>query len=210
VTEIPGTTRDTIEEYLDIHGMPVRLIDTAGIRDNAETVEELGIQRARNRINEADLVLFMLDGSRGISTEDMKLYTSVCHKPLLIIVNKIDLCATRADVAAVLDSEAPVVHISASTQQGIDELKEAIFTRVASGAEQWEEHGCAPNIRHKHALSKAYEACRRLKAALAAGLTSDLIAVDLQECLDQLGDIVGETTTEDILDVIFEQFCLGK
>ena len=210
VTEIPGTTRDTIEEYLDIHGMPVRLIDTAGIRDNAETVEELGIQRARNRINEADLVLFMLDGSRGISTDDLKLYAAVCHKPLLIIVNKIDLCATRADVAAVLDSEAPVVHISASTQQGIDELKEAIFTRVASGAEQWEEHGCAPNIRHKHALSKAYEACRRLKAALAAGLTSDLIAVDLQECLDQLGDIVGETTTEDILDVIFEQFCLGK
>ena len=93
---------------------------------------------------------------------------------------------------------------------GIDELKQAIFRRVASGAEQWEENGCAPNIRHKLALQKAHEACTRVQDALTSGLTSDLLAIDIQECLDQLSDIVGETTTEDILDVIFEQFCLGK
>jgi len=210
VTEIPGTTRDTIEEYLDVHGMPVRLIDTAGIRDNAEKVEELGIQRARNLINEADLVLFMLDAARGISEGDLQLYKTVCHKPLLIVVNKVDLGPACDDFVAPLSTGAPVVHISASRQQGIDELKDALFQRVAAGSEQWEEQGCAPNIRHKQALLRAHQACERIEAAFAAGVTSDLVAVDLQECLDQLGEIVGETTTEDILDVIFEQFCLGK
>lgn len=210
VTEIPGTTRDTIEEYLDINGMPVRLIDTAGIRDNAEKVEELGIQRARNQINEADLVLFMLDSARGISADDLKLYRAVCHKPMLILVNKIDLGDVEPGFTAQLQSAAPVVYLSASRQVGIDALKQAIFARVASGAEQWEEKGCAPNIRHKQALLKAHEACMRVQESLRFGFTSDLVAVDLQECLDQLGEIVGETTTEDILDVIFEQFCLGK
>jgi len=212
VTEIPGTTRDTIEEYLDVHGMPVRLIDTAGIRDNAEKVEEMGIQRARNLINEADLVLFMLDAARGIAEGDLQLYRTVCHKPMLIVVNKVDLGTVGDDFVAPLGpgTGAPVVHISASRQQGIDELKDALFHRVAAGAEQWEEQGCAPNIRHKQALLRAHQACERIEEALATGVTSDLVAVDLQECLDQLGEIVGETTTEDILDVIFEQFCLGK
>lgn len=210
VTEIPGTTRDTIEECLDVHGVPVRLIDTAGIRDNAEKVEEMGIQRAKSLMNEADLVLFMLDGARQISDEDLKLYKAVSHKPMLIVVNKIDLNQVDAHFTDPLQASAPVVHISAGKQQGIDDLKDAIFRRVATGSDQWEEQGCAPNIRHKQALLKAHAACLRVKEAFQSCITSDLIAVDLQECLDQLGDIVGETTTEDILDVIFEQFCLGK
>ena len=158
VTEIPGTTRDTIEEYLDVHGMPVRLIDTAGIRDNAGKVEEMGIQRAKSLINEADLVLFMLDGSRDVSAEDVKLYTAVSHKPMLVVVNKIDLNKVDEHFIDPLQTNAPVVHISAGKQLGIDELKDAIFRRVASGADQWEEQGCAPNVRHKHALLKAHGA----------------------------------------------------
>lgn len=210
VTEIPGTTRDTIEEYLDIHGMPVRLVDTAGIRDKAEEVEKLGIQRAKDLINEADLVLFMLDGSRDITDADINLFRSVTHKPLLIVINKVDLVDIENDFSGQLQTDEPFVSISARQQTGIDDLKEAIFMRVASGAEQWEEEGCAPNLRHKKALESASEASLRVLDALQGGLTTDLIAVDLQECLDQLSDIVGETTTEDILDVIFEQFCLGK
>lgn len=210
VTEIPGTTRDTIEEYIDINGMPVRLIDTAGIREDAEKVEELGIKRAKALINDADLVLFMIDGSRPLSREDITLFASVRHKPMLIVLNKIDVMSEQPDFASELQADVPVVHISARKQIGISDLKTGIFSRVTGGADQWEERGCAPNIRHKHALLLANEACNRLEIALQTGLTSDLIAVDLQECLDQLGDIVGETTTEDILDVIFEQFCLGK
>lgn len=210
VTEIPGTTRDTIEEYIDIHGMPVRLVDTAGIREEAEQVEVLGIRRAKSLINEADLVLFMLDGGRSISDADLNLFAEVKHKPLIVVVNKTDIAVDVESAIEGVEFDGPRVQISAMTQTGIDELKDTIFSRVAEGAEQWEEGGCAPNLRHKAALVRAYEASLRIKDALLAGLTTDLIAVDLQDCLDHLGDIVGETTTEDILDVIFEQFCLGK
>ncbi len=210
VTEIPGTTRDTIEEYIDVHGMPVRIVDTAGIRDEAEQVEELGIKRAKNLINEADLVLFMVDGERGIESEDIKLFESVNHKPLVLVLNKTDIAENEPADIAELEGGFPVIEISAKEQTGIDDLKEAIFARVTGGKEQWEEESCAPNVRHKRALQQACEASKRIDEALALSLTTDLIAVDLQECLDQLGAIVGETTTEDILDVIFEQFCLGK
>lgn len=210
VTAIPGTTRDSIEEIVDIHGMPVRIIDTAGIRDDAGEVEELGIQRARDLINKADLILFMIDGSRELTDGDRKLYTQVKHKPLLPVINKIDLCDNLVPDLSSLLNIGHYVTISAREQTGIEQLKQAIFASVTSGNEQWEEGGCAPNVRHKQALIKTVEAVERVRFSLESGLTNDLIAIDLQECLDYLAEIVGETTTEDILDVIFEQFCLGK
>lgn len=213
VTAIPGTTRDSIEEIIDIHGMPVRIIDTAGIRDDAGEVEELGIRRARDLINKADLILFLLDGSRQLTDGDRALYEQVKHKPVLPVINKIDLCDSSVCMVPDLSPFTGIgacVHISAKEQTGIEQLKQAVFSAVTSGNDQWEEGGCAPNIRHKQALLAAVEACDRVKISLQDGLTNDLIAVDLQECLDYLADIVGETTTEDILDVIFEQFCLGK
>lgn len=210
VTAIPGTTRDSIEEIVDIYGMPVRVIDTAGIRDNAGEVEELGIQRARDLINKADLILFMIDGSRELTDEDRKLYAQVKHKPLLPVLNKIDLGREHLASLSSLIDIGHYVKISAREQIGIDQLKQAIFASVTSGNEQWEEGGCAPNVRHKQALIAAVKAAGQVKISLEAGLTNDLIAVDLQECLSCLTEIVGETTTEEILDVIFEQFCLGK
>ena len=213
VTAIPGTTRDSIEEVIDINGMPVRIIDTAGIRDDSGEVEELGIRRARDLINKADLILFLLDGSRPLTDGDRALYEQVKHKPVLPVINKIDLC--DKSVCAVPEFSAftgigECVYISAKEQTGIEKLKNAVFAAVTSGSEQWEEGGCAPNVRHKQALIRAVDACDRIKLSLESGLTNDLIAVDLQDCLDYLAEIVGETTTEDILDVIFEQFCLGK
>ncbi len=211
VTEIPGTTRDSIEEYVDICGMPVRLIDTAGIREEAgEVVEELGIQRARELINMADLVLFMVDGSRLLEDGDIALYQSVSHKPVLVVINKIDIAESDDIDLKKLSKDCRSVSVSAREQYNIDVLKDQIFKTITAGTDQWEEGGCAPNLRHKLALGKALDACRRAIDTLSAGLTIDLIAVDLQDCLDHLGDIVGVTTTEDILDVIFEQFCLGK
>ncbi|KJR99523.1 MAG: tRNA modification GTPase [Desulfobulbaceae bacterium BRH_c16a] len=210
VTAIPGTTRDSIEEIVDIMGVPVRLIDTAGIREDAGEVEVLGIQRARELINSADAVLFLIDGARALSEGDQRLYAQVCHKPVIPVINKIDICDGNLPDLSSLSGIGPCVAISAREQVGIEELKQAIFSAITSGREQWEEGGCAPNIRHKRALLAASEACAQVLAALRAGLTNDLIAVDLQECLLCLAEIVGETTTEDILDVIFEQFCLGK
>lgn len=211
VTEVPGTTRDSIEEHVDIGGMPVRLADTAGIRENAEEVEELGIQRARKLINQADVILFMIDGADGVCEEDQLLFATVSHKPTIILANKMDLLPERGEVdLSFFPEAAPKVLLSAKEQLGLEELRDTLFAAVTGGKDQWQEEGCAPNLRHKNSLVKARAACTRIVEALEVGLTSDLIAVDLQECLDQLGDIVGETTTEDILDVIFEQFCLGK
>ncbi len=210
VTSIPGTTRDSIEEIVDIKGMPVRIIDTAGIRENAEEVEELGIQRARNLINTADLIIFLIDGSRELTDEDRTLYDQLKHKRLLPVVNKIDLCVSSLPDLASLPGICECIKISARQQTGLDTLKQAVFEMCSSGNDQWEESGCAPNVRHKQALIEAVEACDRAMLSLKEGLTNDLIAVDLQGCLEYLADIVGETTTEDILDVIFEQFCLGK
>lgn len=210
VTSIPGTTRDSIEEVVDIKGIPVRIIDTAGIRDNAGEVEELGIQRARDLINKADLILFLIDGSRELIDGDRTLYGQVKHKPVLPVINKIDLCGNPIPDFSSISSIGKCVKISAREQTGIERLKQAVFDAVISGDEQWEEGGCAPNVRHKQALIGAVEACDQVLLSLKGGLTNDLIAVDLQGCLDYLAEIVGETTTEDVLDVIFEQFCLGK
>lgn len=212
VTAIPGTTRDTIEEYLDINGVPVRIVDTAGFRQDADEVEALGIERARKQIDQADLVLFMLDAARGVEEGDEQLFVTVSHKPLLLLANKADIAERQSSVEqfAAKNEDIPFVRISAKQQQNIDVLKDAIFDTVIAGKDQWQEEGCAPNIRHKDALQRAMEAAVRLQEGLRMSITSDLLAIDLQECLDQLNAIVGETTTEDVLDVIFEQFCLGK
>ncbi len=216
VTAVEGTTRDFIEEYIDIMGLPVRIVDTAGIRDEAGEVEALGIERARERINSADLVLFMVDGSREVLAQEYRLYEDLAHKPILGLVNKADLVSM--DEEALIKShlsfvakDVPCLTLSAKTEKGIDELRLAIFQAVTGGREQWEEDGCAPNLRHQESLNRVLDAAERIIVGIEQGyLSNDLLAVDIQECLDQLGNIVGETTTEDVLDIIFEQFCLGK
>lgn len=211
VTSIPGTTRDSIEEHIDIMGMPVRLADTAGIRDGADEVEELGIQRARRLINQSDIVLFMIDGAKQLTDEDCRLFNTVSQKPVIILINKIDLVAKdqRRDFAF-FDTTLPQLRISAKEHSGMEKLKQLVFATATGGKDQWQEESCAPNVRHKKSLQKGFTAYERVREGMSNGLPTDLLAVDLQDCLDHLGDIVGETTTEDILDVIFQQFCLGK
>ena len=209
VTAVPGTTRDTIEEYVDINGIPVRIVDTAGIRENAEEVEQLGINRARDHINRADLVLFLVDGARELLDDDRVLFEKVSHKPLITLVNKCDL-EEHIDREADHHIFTDALSISALNQDGIAELKNAIFLRVTGGKEQWQEEGCAPNLRHKAAMERALTASLAICNGIESGLTSDLITIDILDCLDHLSEIIGETTTEDVLDVIFEQFCLGK
>ncbi|MGL1930762.1 MAG: tRNA uridine-5-carboxymethylaminomethyl(34) synthesis GTPase MnmE [Desulfotalea sp.] len=214
VTSIAGTTRDSIEEMVDILGMPVRIVDTAGIRNKVGEVEALGIKRAKELINSADLVLFMLDSSVKSSEVEVALYEELAHKPMLVVLNKADLLS--GDIkdeknTDFIEDAVGKIKISAKEQNGIDELKKAIFTAVTGSDKQYEEDGCAPNLRHKASLAAAVVAIKRMLGDIDAGIqSSDLLAVDMQECLDHLGDIIGATSTEDILDVIFEQFCLGK
>lgn len=211
VTAIPGTTRDTIEELIDVKGIPMRIVDTAGIRDNVGGVEELGIRRARRQMEQADLVLFLVDLEAGVSDADRRLFAGIQHKPVIMVANKIDLRPERLPELTEFEGRSLArVGISAQKQMGIEALKQAIFAAVTGGKGQWEEEGCAPNLRHKQALIRASAASERVLNGLRMQATCDLLAVDLQECLGELDAILGVTTTEDILDSIFQQFCLGK
>ncbi len=212
VTEIPGTTRDTIEEYLDIGGIPIRLVDTAGIREAAEAVEEIGIRRARQKLEEAELVLLVLDASAGVQEADRNLFAVTAGKKIVMVVNKID----QAEDGILDDCErffpgVPLAATSAKTGEGIAALEEVLKAVLIGEAAGLHEAGRpAPNARHVAALSRAVAALLRVEEGLAQALAPDLLAIDLQEALDHLGDIVGETTTDDVLDMIFAKFCIGK
>jgi tRNA modification GTPase len=212
VTPVPGTTRDTIEEIISIKGVPARLVDTAGIRPAVEPVEELGIQRARQKVREADLVLFMVDVSAPLSAEDLELYASLGDAPRIVVLNKIDLAA-QGDLAALGEhfSDARTVLISARNHTGLPGLYDAVYSHImGDAAEVREREACAPNFRHRAVLEETLAACSRLRQALAAGITVDLVAVEVQAALGCLGDIVGLTTTDEVLDKIFAEFCIGK
>lgn len=210
VTAIPGTTRDTIEEILNIRGMPVRIVDTAGIRDHAEQVEEIGIERARQKLLAADLVLFLIDASEGITEHDRSLYQSIAGKPLLLVLNKIDAGGMDPHQCVAEFGNHQCVAVSATQHKGITELEQEIFQLVTKG-QKWDPgHSCVPNVRQRSALKKALDSTKLITAGLENGMSADLLAIDAQSALDHLGDIIGETTTEDVLDMIFDQFCIGK
>ena len=224
VTEIPGTTRDTIEELIAVHGIPVHLIDTAGIRDHEDAVEELGIERARQKMREADLVLFVVDASQGLSAIDRSLYASLDDRKRIVILNKMD----KIDVAdnartgehtskglfqelSSFFGAVPQVRTAAKKGVGIPELRETIYQTIIGEEEEMSERiSCAPNLRHKMILEKTLAACSHVKETLLIGSPADLLAVDLRAALDHLADIVGLTTPDDVLDVLFSRFCLGK
>ena len=211
VTSVPGTTRDTIEEYITIKGVPVRLVDTAGIRDDAGTVEEMGIQRARSKLADADLVLLMLDGSRPLTAADYDLYGLVEKRDPLLVINKIDDEDEKpaSEFLSVFPGRTRLV-ISAKKRLGLTALQEAIYTRLTGEEAVWDGKTCAPNTRHRAIFEKTLKACNRLRRDLEEELPLDLAAVELQAGLDYLADIVGLTTPEDVLDTIFAKFCLGK
>lgn len=212
VTPVPGTTRDTIEEIISINGVPARIVDTAGIRAAAESVEELGIERARKKVREADLVLFMVDASAPLSEQDFELYRSLARTERVVVLNKID----AADQHTVAEKEeafagAHIVKISARHHAGLADLQDTVYKLImGNGSALQEREPCAPNIRHRAVLQEALASCSRVREALLAGLTMDLVAVEVQGALDCLGDIVGLTTPDDVLDKIFAEFCIGK
>lgn len=211
VTPLPGTTRDTIEESIVIDGIPVHLVDTAGIRAHNDVVEELGMERARRKMDAADLVLFLIDASQPLTERDLELYTTIEGKQHIVVFNKTDR-STEKELLGLhgkFDHETRV-EISAKENVGIDTLREGIFKAVLTDEKAAEVGLCAPNVRHLAALQKTADACQRLLVAISEGAPCDLLAVDAQDGLDYLGDIVGLTTPEDVLDAIFNEFCIGK
>lgn len=208
VTPLPGTTRDTIEEHLSLGGIPLRLVDTAGVRETSDLIEAEGVRRAREKITGADLILFVVDGSRGLTPDDRFALELCAGQRLLLVVNKSDLGVhpLGAELSALQR-----VEISAHTGEGLDALRQAIigFFRAEDG----HEGGDTPLLsdrRHREALFLARQALERFESAVAQNYSVEFLAVELREALQALGLITGETTPDDILERIFSRFCIGK
>jgi tRNA modification GTPase len=209
VTPIPGTTRDTLSEVFSINGIPVELIDTAGIRETDDLVEKLGVERTRTAIADADFVAGIVEANHPPTAEEVQFFSEL---PIhLLVINKCDLgLAITEETIQKLSRGYPSTKVSALTGQGIDELRDSLHTAVTSGAEASAEGGIITNERHYHALEKSLTALQQAKQDLSAGLTEEVVLVHLHESLRRLGIITGETLISDIINQIFSTFCIGK
>jgi tRNA modification GTPase len=209
VTAIPGTTRDTLEETVNVGGIPLVLVDTAGIRAQvADEVERIGVERSQAALQRAEVALMVVDGSSPLEASDWQIAGLVGQKPALVVVNKSDL--TPADVPATLLPNAPRLNISALKQQGIDTLEQTLADTILGGAVTLADTPLVSNPRHKALLQQAVGHTRAAIAGQEAGLSVDLVAIDVRAAVEALGEITGETVTEDLLDTIFSKFCIGK
>ncbi len=206
VTPVPGTTRDTVEEAITVEGIPFLLIDTAGIHHTDDAVEHLGIERSRQAAERADLLLLMLDASATLTDADRQMLELADGKPALTVANKCDL-PPLADLAAL---SGPVVYVSALTGEGIEALHEAMAQAVLGDRVTTSDAMLVTNPRHKAALSRALTHLEAARGSLRAGVPEDFVTIDLASCLGALGEITGEGVTNDLLDTIFQQFCIGK
>jgi tRNA modification GTPase len=209
VTHIPGTTRDVIEEIINIKGIPLILADTAGIRNTDDLIESIGVEKSEKLLNDADLILFVVDGSRELSEEDLRVHNSIHSEKVVGILNKIDI-EQKVDLSK-LDKVGRWIEISAKENIGIAKMEEEIYSYIVSGkVEDSSETLVITNIRHRSALVKTKEAIENIFETINIGLPMDLIAVDLKEALDALSEVTGEISSEDVLDHIFSNFCVGK
>ncbi|ABY95911.1 tRNA uridine-5-carboxymethylaminomethyl(34) synthesis GTPase MnmE [Thermoanaerobacter brockii subsp. lactiethylicus] len=211
VTDIPGTTRDIIEEYVNVKGIPIKLIDTAGIRDTDELVEKIGVTKSKEVLAEADLILFVLDASRELTKEDYEIFDILTGKNIIFVLNKIDL-PKKIDEKELKDltKDGIIIEVSTVEKIGLEELENTIYNLVFRGDISLREDEIVINSRHKEALINAKKYMESCVEAIEGGYSEDLITIDLNAALDQLGKITGETATEDLINEIFERFCVGK
>ncbi|HVN85354.1 MAG TPA: tRNA uridine-5-carboxymethylaminomethyl(34) synthesis GTPase MnmE [Candidatus Binatia bacterium] len=209
VTAIPGTTRDIVEESADFDGVPVVLSDTAGLRPSADPVEAIGVERARAKVADADVVVAVFDGSRALDEQDTDVLALVADQRSVVAVNKADLPPVY-DESTLAVADTPVVRISALTGVGLDELRKAVVRRVGEHGESRSEAPTISVARHRDALLKTGDSLRLALDGLRRGMPPDLIAVDIQNAADHLAEITGVITSEDVLDRIFSEFCIGK
>jgi len=209
VTEIPGTTRDIIEETIDISGIPLILTDTAGIRKHSkDIVEKIGIERAQETLETADLVLFVLDSSSKLSPEDFQIAELLVSKKVILVLNKSDKPSNIGDVSE-LEISAPVVKISASKNEGLEDLKKIIYNLFITSDITTGDF-ILTNVRHKILIEHSLDSLEKAVASIKNGLSEEFTAADLRSALNYLGEITGEVPTEEILDRIFSNFCVGK
>ena len=210
VTEIAGTTRDTLEESLMIGGIPLQIIDTAGIRETEDIVEKIGVDKARKMADESDLVLFVVDGSVPLDENDLKVMKMISEKKVIIILNKSDLetKVSKEDIHQYIDK--PIVEISARTGQGLDELEGTITEMFFSANISMNEEVFVTNTRHRQAIIAAIESLKQVMVSIENDMPEDFFSIDLMDACSHLGLITGASVQEDLVNRIFSEFCMGK
>lgn len=212
VTNVAGTTRDVIEEYVNVNGVPLKLIDTAGIRDTADTVEKIGVERSRKALDAADLVLLLIDNSEPLTDEDEKLLAATKDKQRIVILNKTDL-PSKLDLDRLkkLVGDDALIETSIVKHEGMDQLGQQInHMFFDQGIESSQNNVMVTNARHIGLLHQANDALNDVLKGIADGMPVDLVQIDMTRCWDQLGEITGDSYQDELLDQLFSQFCLGK
>ncbi len=212
VTEYEGTTRDTIEEFVTINGIPLKLIDTAGIRQAKDEVEKIGIAKSKEIAKEADLILAIFDSTKELTEEDFEILELMQNKKAIIILNKIDLqpILTEENNKLLRKNKCPIISISAVKDIGIEKLYKEIEKLFNLNEIKLDQDIVITNIRHKNLITKAIENVKKTKETINSGMPIDVIAIFIKDILEDLGKITGETVSEDIINEIFSKFCLGK
>ena len=211
VTDIPGTTRDVVEAYLNIDGIPFQLLDTAGIRETEDIVEKIGVERSKTSIEEADLVLMLVDSHAGLLDKDKEILQQVKDKRVIFIFNKTDLENNiTQEMLENYFSQGEVIKVSAKEQYGLNELRQAMKNFVIKGNTTIQNKATISNQRQKQSLINAIKSLEKVIDAIELGLPEDCLAIDLHDAFGHLGMIVGESLKEEIINQLFSRFCLGK
>ncbi len=211
VTDIAGTTRDTIEEFVTINGIPLNLVDTAGIRDASDEVEKIGVEKSIKQAKNADLIIAIFDSSKDLTDEDLEILELIKNKKSIILLNKSDLNAKiNENDSRFTDITDNIIKISALNKTGIDSLYEKISNMFNLNEINLDNDILITNIRHKNIISKSLDNVKKSKEALEMNLPIDIITIYIKNILEDLGEITGEVVTEDIINEIFSKFCLGK
>ncbi|APB32325.1 tRNA modification GTPase TrmE [Gloeomargarita lithophora Alchichica-D10] len=207
VTDLPGTTRDVVDAYLVVQGIPVEILDTAGIRSTDDPVEQIGIDRSRQAIQKADIILWVVDALTGWTKEDERLYQELEASKVIAIVNKIDLTAELPQISQI---KTPIIYTSALNHTGIDQLESVLIEQVSQGKVQQTNVTYTINQRQQTALLQVQQALQNMQTTITQKLPIDFWTIDLRTAIQALGSITGEEITESVLDRIFSKFCIGK
>lgn len=212
VTDIPGTTRDVIEEYINLNGIPLKIVDTAGIRETDNVVEQIGVDKAQQFMKTADLVLYVVDAVQGLTEQDNQMMQDIQNQPVIYLLNKSDIGISdeiRAQLKKAI-GDAPVLEISARDKIGLEQLEEKITDLFFAGTLEVSNDIMVTNVRHIQILEESMAHMDGFLNGIMMGLSVDFLVIDLQNAWEKLGKITGETVEEDLLDQIFSKFCLGK
>ena len=210
VTDIPGTTRDTLEESININGVSLNIVDTAGIRNTDDIIEKMGVDKAKNFIHTADLIIYVVDGTTALDKNDLEIMELIKDKKAIVLLNKIDLDIITDEEELKNRLSHPIIPISAKENKGIVEFEQLILDMFFHGEIAFNDEVYITNIRHKEALSAGIDSLNKVEQSIKDHMPEDFYTIDLMDAYEELGFIIGESVEDDLVNTIFQEFCMGK